>query len=208
MAVCEDEGRNRLIVQDVLQAVNRGHLVLVLTDRTLHCDRLEEMLLSRVPLATLHGVVGKKAEQHLLAEFTNRRVCVLITTRKRLGEGWDCPPLSTLIVAAPVSGRGSDLRQMIGRLTRPHPDKPAPQVIDYRDAQVPPLLAMFRGRLKVYLEVLGAQRLPEDLRPASRRKRKATLDYRTAMATNPQPAPGNRPQQLSLFDEGGHFRLQ
>jgi len=199
-AVCEDEERNRLIAQDVLQAVNRGHLVLVLTDRTLHCDRLEEMLLSHVPLATLHGVVGKKAEQHLLDEFTNRRVRVLITTRKRLGEGWDCPPLSTLIVAAPVSGRGSDLRQMIGRLTRPCPDKPAPQVIDYRDVHVPPLLAMFRGRLKAYLEVLGAQRLPEALRPAPRRKGKATLDYRVTVETGPKLAPGDLPRQLSLFD--------
>ena len=108
------------------------------------------MLLSKVPLATLHGVVAKKREALVLDEFQQGKVRVLIATRKRLGEGWDCPALSTLILAMPISGRGSDLKQMIGRLTRIDPDKEPPQFIDYLDSQVPQFQSMFRGRVRVY----------------------------------------------------------
>jgi superfamily II DNA or RNA helicase len=203
-AVSENDDRNALIVADTISAVQAGHLVLILTDRTDHCDRLESMLLGKVPLATLHGVVAKKREALILDEFQQRKVCVLIATRKRLGEGWDCPPLSTLILAMPISGRGSDLKQMIGRLTRIDPDKEPPQFFDYRDAQVPQFQSMFRGRVKVYQKTLRGDQLPPGLRlEKPPKKGKATLDYgpgspdKGASKVRERPVSGT--EQLRLF---------
>lgn len=178
--------------------------VLILTDRTDHCDRLESMLLGKVPLATLHGVVAKKREALFLDQFQQRKVRVLIATRKRLGEGWDCPPLSTLILAMPINGRGSDLKQMIGRLTRIDPDKENPQFFDYRDAQVAQFQSMFRGRVKVYQKTLRGDQLPPDLRlERPPKKGKATLDYgpgppdKGAAKVRERPVSGT--EQLRLF---------
>lgn len=203
-AVTENVERNSMIASDTIAAVQAGHLVLILTDRTEHCDRLEELLLSKVSLATLHGVVPKKREKLLLEEFKHGQVRVLIATRKRLGEGWDCPPLSTLILAMPISGRGSDLTQMLGRLTRPDPQKARPQFIDYLDSQVGPFKAMFQGRLKIYQETLKPEGLPVDFRPEKPVKRgKATLDYSSAIvhhgASQARDRPTAGPEQLSLF---------
>jgi hypothetical protein len=83
-----------------------------------------------------------------------------------------------VILAMPISGRGSDLRQMIGRVTRPDPQKLEPQFIDYHDSRVPEFQSMFRGRLKTYLDTLGNARLPAPYQTAKpARKGKATLDY-------------------------------
>jgi hypothetical protein len=45
---------------------------------------------------------------------------------------------------------------LIGRLTRPAPDKPTPVVHDYLDNKVPVLSAMFQRRLKVFRRAIGA----------------------------------------------------
>lgn len=203
-AVSENEERNCMIVADTISAVEAGHLVLILTERIEHCDRLEAMLLSKVPLAVLHGVVAKKREALVLDEFQQGKVRVLIATRKRLGEGWDCPALSTLILAMPISGRGSDLKQMIGRLTRINPDKESPQFVDYVDLQVPQFQSMFRGRVKVYQKILKDEQLPADLRLAKQtRKGMATLDYGPGLldvsASKARERPVSGPEQLTLL---------
>lgn len=203
-SVTENAERNLLIAEDAIASVVAGHLVLILTDRTDHCDRLEELLLTKVPLATLHGVVPKKREKLILDEFRHGKVRVLIATRKRLGEGWDCPKLSTLILAMPISGRGSDLTQMLGRLTRPDSLKADPQFIDYLDSKVPPFKGMFQGRLKVYQELLKPADLPPAFRPEKpTNKGKATLDYGHGPAhhgiSQARERPTTGPEQLSLF---------
>lgn len=165
----ENPERNLQIARDARQAVAQGHLVLILSDRTQHCDPLEELLKGKVPYAILHGAVAGKREKFVLEEFRSGRVRVLLAT--------------------PISGKGSDLVQLIGRLTRPHPDKPAPQFIDYLDEQIPVFRRMFEGRLKTYRRILLPELLPGPYRPTRPARRgKAEVDY------------GPPPEQLHLFD--------
>ena len=48
------------------------------------------------------------------------------------GEGFDCPALDTLFLAAPVANKGS-LTQYAGRILRSHENKTAAEVHDYLD---------------------------------------------------------------------------
>jgi superfamily II DNA or RNA helicase len=190
-ALLRDPERNRLIQRDVARLVALGHLTLVLTDRKEHCDVLSELF----PAAILYGNPGKKARQAVLEQFESGQTPVLIATTHILGEGWDCPPLSALVLASPV-GASSRLEQMLGRVTRPKAGKAEPLVVDYLDAHVPLLKSMFEKRVKLYRKILGDPRLPEAYRRVQKRVSRATLGP-------PPPPPVRRRKepvgQLDLF---------
>jgi superfamily II DNA or RNA helicase len=74
---------------------------------------------------------------------------VVVATGSFIGEGFDDPPLDTLLLAAPISWRGM-LAQYVGRLHRQHPGKDEVWVFDYVDSEVPVLAKMFRKRATGY----------------------------------------------------------
>ena len=55
---------------------------------------------------------------------------VLLSTSELVGEGFDHPPLDTLVLAMPVSWRGT-LQQYAGRLHREHASKTNVRIIDF-----------------------------------------------------------------------------
>jgi superfamily II DNA or RNA helicase len=55
-----------------------------------------------------------------------------IATGPYAGEGFDCPPLDTLFLAAPVAQKGS-LLQYAGRILRRYDGKTTAEVHDYHD---------------------------------------------------------------------------
>jgi superfamily II DNA or RNA helicase len=55
-----------------------------------------------------------------------------VATGPYAGEGFDCPPLDTLFLAAPVASKGR-LLQYAGRVLRPHDGKATAEVHDYHD---------------------------------------------------------------------------
>lgn len=74
---------------------------------------------------------------------------VLLATGSYIGEGFDDPQLDTLLLAMPVSWKGT-LQQYVGRLHRLHENKSEVRVYDYADVQVPMLARMFKKRLAGY----------------------------------------------------------
>jgi superfamily II DNA or RNA helicase len=74
---------------------------------------------------------------------------VILATGSYLGEGFDDAPLDTLLLAMPVSWRGT-LQQYVGRLHRLHENKKEVQVYDYADVLVPMLARMYKKRLAGY----------------------------------------------------------
>ena len=74
---------------------------------------------------------------------------ILIATGQKIGEGFDCPRLDTLILAAPVSFPGR-LEQYVGRLNRDYPDKKDVIVYDYVDSHMYYFNKMYTKRLRTY----------------------------------------------------------
>ena len=74
---------------------------------------------------------------------------VILATGSYLGEGFDDARLDTLLLAMPISWRGT-LQQYVGRLHRLHVNKKEVRVYDYADVQVAMLGRMYKKRLLGY----------------------------------------------------------
>ncbi len=151
--------RSQQIADDVLQAYCAGRSILVLTERTEHLDKLEMMLAGRIEnLFALHGRMPRKQRTTLL-EALEALPCdaprVLLATGRLIGEGFDHPPLDTLILAMPVSWKGT-LQQYAGRLHREHVSKSDVLIYDYVDTGNPALERMWEKRQRGY-KAMGYQ---------------------------------------------------
>jgi superfamily II DNA or RNA helicase len=80
---------------------------------------------------------------------------VLLATGKLVGEGFDHPPLDTLVLAMPVSWKGT-LQQYAGRLHREDATKKDVRIIDFVDTAHPALLRMWDKRQRGY-KAMGYQ---------------------------------------------------
>ncbi|MFN2355647.1 MAG: DEAD/DEAH box helicase family protein [Desulfopila sp.] len=151
--LANDATRNRHIAGNVLAAYREGRKVLVLTERTDHLPLLLEALGNKVEHCfVLHGRLSKKqrtavfAELDVLEESAPR---VLLATGRLIGEGFDHPPLDTLVLAMPISWKGT-LQQYAGRLHREHADKQDVRIYDYVETDQPQLSRMWDKRQRGY----------------------------------------------------------
>lgn len=151
--VAKDAGRTTAIADEIAMAFDQGHKVLVLTERTEHLDSIGTTLAGRIQrLFTLHGRLSKKQRTTLVAELNalpSDAPRVLLATGKLVGEGFDHPPLDTLVLAMPISWKGT-LQQYAGRLHREHADKTSVRIVDFVDAGHPALLRMWDRRQRGY----------------------------------------------------------
>jgi superfamily II DNA or RNA helicase len=155
-ALTTDEGRNRLIVNDVVRAMDQGRCPLLLTGRTEHIVQLETALAGRVQnIIVLKGGMGRKRRQEVndrFAKIPDSERRLIIATGSYIGEGFDDARLDTLFLAMPISWKGT-LQQYVGRLHRLHDGKRVVQVYDYVDANVLMLARMYGRRLKGYADM-------------------------------------------------------
>jgi len=151
-----DQERNGLICEDAAEAVGDGRNPLVLSERTEHLDFLASWLgRLGVDSIVLKGGLSGRARKAAMLELKDetKRDRVLLATGSFVGEGFDCPRLDTLLLAMPVSWRGT-LAQYAGRLHRLHDGKKEVRILDYADLAEPMLARMFERRCKGY-EALG-----------------------------------------------------
>jgi superfamily II DNA or RNA helicase len=148
-----NEERNKLIIQDILDAHRQGRECLVLSERLEHLDILKNILQEHIsPLFVLKGGLGKKQIKVIMETIQNTPAHehkVILATGKYLGEGFDLPSLDTLFLVFPFSWRGM-LVQYTGRLNRASYGKKEIRVYDYVDEKVPVLVRMYGRRLKGY----------------------------------------------------------
>lgn len=152
-ALAVDEKRNRLILDDVIQALEEGRSPILLTERKDHLEhfagRLEKFARH---LVVLHGGMSAKERRgakEQLATIPDDEERLVLATGRYIGEGFDDARLDTLFLALPVSWKGT-LIQYTGRLHRLHPAKTEVRIFDYVDRDVPMLLRMFEKRLRGY----------------------------------------------------------
>jgi len=148
-----DEARTEAISREIVDAFQAGRKVLVLTERTDHLDSILSKLADRVPKPfVLHGRMSKKQRASLMDELKaldEAAPRVLLATGKLVGEGFDHPPLDTLVLAMPVSWKGT-LQQYAGRLHREHAGKADVRIIDFVDEGHAALLRMWGKRRRGY----------------------------------------------------------
>lgn len=148
-----DQARTAAIAADVRDVYQQGRKVLVLTERTEHLDAILAALDGQVPTPfVLHGRMSKKQRAAMIAELDGlppEAPRILLATGKLVGEGFDHPALDTLVLAMPISWKGT-LQQYAGRLHREHATKTDVRIIDFVDTGHPALLRMWDKRQRGY----------------------------------------------------------
>lgn len=149
-----DQARTAAIAAEVRDAYQQGRKVLVLTERTEHLDAILAALDGQVPAPfVLHGRMSKKQRAAMIVELDGlppEAPRILLATGKLVGEGFDHPALDTLVLAMPISWKGT-LQQYAGRLHREHATKADVRIIDFVDTGHPVLLRMWDKRQRGYM---------------------------------------------------------
>jgi superfamily II DNA or RNA helicase len=151
-----DDDRLQQVVQDVVDARERGRHCLVLTQWTSHLERLTGELTARGhgPVV-LRGGMGAKQRTAALAQLEHPKPdepLLVVATGPFVGEGFDCPALDTLFLAAPIAFKGR-LVQYVGRILRPYPGKTTAEVHDYHDVREGVLASSLAKRASGYLSL-------------------------------------------------------
>jgi hypothetical protein len=151
--LAHDEARNRLILNDVIRAIEEGRSPILLTERKDHLEYFADHVQSFVRhVVVLQGRMTKKERMtrvQRLESTPDTEERLLLATGRYIGEGFDDARLDTLFLALPVAWKGT-LVQYAGRLHRLHPRKTEVRIFDYVDRGVPTLLRMFEKRLRGY----------------------------------------------------------
>jgi superfamily II DNA or RNA helicase len=151
--LAEDQRRTDQIVTEALAAWQESRNVLLLSERTDHITAIASALEPQVnALFVLRGRLGPRNRNATLAALealppdTPR---IVVATGRLVGEGFDHPPLDTLLLAMPVSWRGT-LQQYAGRLHRQQAGKTSVRIIDWLDLGHPITQRMWERRLRGY----------------------------------------------------------
>jgi superfamily II DNA or RNA helicase len=151
--------RNKVIIEDIKLEVGKGRVPIVLTERREHANIISKLLDDTgLKHQMLVGAMKKKQQADVMEKLATTEV--LVATGRFIGEGFDLPRLDTLILALPVSWKGS-LIQYVGRIQREFEGKDEVKVIDYVDSRIPMLSRMFKKREKGY-RALGLVEAPEE----------------------------------------------
>jgi type I site-specific restriction endonuclease len=151
-----DERRNRMLVNDIANAIDAGRNPIVLTERVEHVEVLAALLSGRFEnVVTLIGgmsAVKKREINKRLHEFKENEKFVIVASGKYVGEGFDFPRLDTLFLALPVKSK-TTITQYTGRLHRLVQGKSDVMVYDYVDVNIPMLERMYFTRIRHYKAV-------------------------------------------------------
>jgi len=150
-ALAANAPRNQLIVGDILALLRQDHqgTILVVSDRVAHCRAMAGLLAGQgVSAPVLTGQSPPEGRMNIVADVQSGRIVVLVATVQLIGEGFDCPGLSTLVLATPIKFEGR-LLQVVGRIMRPAEGKEA-RVIDYVDEEIPVLRRSAAARRAVF----------------------------------------------------------
>ena len=156
-ALVADERRLDQIVQDVLAAADDGADILVLTTWVDHLNAITNRLRTSGKTVTVLSGTMKARERHRITdELANRspeaEPLLIVGTGSFIGEGFDCPALDTLFLAAPITFKNR-LVQYIGRITRPYPSKVTATVHDYHDELTPVIASSLKKRAPGYIKM-------------------------------------------------------
>ena len=151
--ISENDARNRMITEDVKSSIHLGLTPVILTRYKEHAKVLYQMLEGVADnIFLLYGDNTDRQNLEIresLKQVKKEESLILVATGQKIGEGFDCPRLDTLMLAAPVSFDGR-LEQYIGRLNRDYEGKEVVYVYDYIDSHIKFFDNMYIKRLRTY----------------------------------------------------------
>lgn len=153
-ALTKHQGRNRQIVDNIVQAVRDDPegTALVVSDRVSHCQVFVDLLKKQnIKVVLLTGQIMPDQRASIVAQVQGGEIQVLVATLQLISEGFDCSGLSSLFLTTPITFEGR-LLQVIGRIMRPAVNK-SPRVYDYVDEQVAALRRSAAARRKVLVNL-------------------------------------------------------
>lgn len=152
----EDQARNKMIVADVVSQVKSDPgIVLVISDRISHCQKLYDMIrVHGIETRMLTGEIPMKERSQTVQDLNDGNVRVLVATSQLVGEGLDLPALSSVFLTTPIRFTGR-VTQYIGRILRIASGKRQAIVYDYVD-KPGVLVHSFGSRCYAYRE-MGVQ---------------------------------------------------
>lgn len=149
-AIANNEHRNNLIVDDAIRLYKHGHKLLIISNRVFHARVLfEKLSAAGVPCSFPYNyktdskgeekaTVNHKKLDDDVFEVQKGNISCILGTYTLFDTGFDCQPLSALLMVAPFSGSNTTrLEQCVGRVLRYLPDKATPVVLDYQDTSTP-----------------------------------------------------------------------
>lgn len=154
-----NEGRNRLIAQQLAAAVKAGRKIIVLSDKLKQLSRIHEQFQAlrekeKVdPNAVVDYYVGGRKRKDL---DKAGRADIVLATFAMASEGLDLPWLDTLFLASPKS----DVEQAVGRILRPFEGKKEPVVVDFIDDLIEDFAKSWGYREEFYEKLIGPRPPP------------------------------------------------
>lgn len=132
--LAEHEDRNEQIAEDIIDLCDRGHSIILLSDRVTHLETLYDILpsLHQDKAVVLHGKVKKEFREQALDGMRKGELRILLATYQLAKEGLDVPCLDRLLLATPVKDYAIVV-QSVGRIARVCEGKGTPVVYDYVD---------------------------------------------------------------------------
>jgi superfamily II DNA or RNA helicase len=141
-----DTHRNNLIVNDLIENINRFKSILILTERKVHIEVLHQYLKDRFETITLSGDDSESSRKSKLEQIKQGHYQIIISTGQFFGEGTDINSLECLFIVYPFAFEGK-LVQYIGRIQR---SQQPPVIFDYRDSEIEYFDKMFKQRNRYY----------------------------------------------------------
>lgn len=156
-ALIADEDRLDQVASDVLAAAEDDANILVLTTWVEHLNAIAERLRAAGKAVTvLSGAIKARERRQIADELANHTPesgpLLIVGTSSFIGEGFDCPALDTLFLAAPITIKNR-LVQYIGRIVRPYSGKTTATVHDYHDELTLVIASSLKKRAPGYIKM-------------------------------------------------------
>lgn len=147
-------GRNAMLVEFIASAYKKGRCIVVQSDRLEHLETLSMMAQKHgVPPGAIGYYVGGMTAVQIAHTKTK---AVTFATYQATSEGTDVPWWDTLVMATPKS----DVRQIVGRITRAWEGKQFPVVFDLLDSTSNVFAGYWNSRRTWYGDINAEVSLP------------------------------------------------